>query len=216
MSLIPHALLFQTQQRIKQIKPSKQPWNRALSADHRLGDLNGLDGQPLFADLRVGWNEDGILFNALVESKRQALKCDPAKPLGSDGLQLWIDTRNTPGVHRANRFCHMFCAMPAGGGKNKQQPSVRQLEIPRCREASPLADEKSLRCKSKVSDEGYSLYVWIPADSLNGYDPEQSAVLGFYYAIQDAELGTQTMGIGSEFPYHSDPSLWQSLEMRSE
>jgi hypothetical protein len=213
MSLIPHALLFQTRQRLKKLKPSKQVLNRALSDDYRLADMNGLDRQPLFADVRAGWNEAGLLFNVLVAGKKKKLRCDPEKPLESDGLQLWIDTRNTPGVHRANRFCHLFCALPTGAGKHKQEPSARQLEIPRCRESSPIASANSFRSKSKMTGEGYSSSLWIPSDSLNGFDPDQSPILGFYYAVFDNELGTQTLGIGQEFPYHSDPSLWQSLEL---
>ncbi|HUG19222.1 MAG TPA: hypothetical protein VMM56_09615 [Planctomycetaceae bacterium] len=213
LSLIPHALLFQTRQRLKKIKASKQIWDRALADDYRLADLSGLDSHPVFADFRAGWNDDGLLFNVLVAGKKNKVRCDSEQPLESDGLQLWIDTRNTPGVHRANRFCHLFCALPAGSGKNKQQPSARQLEIPRCREAAPLASAESLRCKSNINHEGYSLSLWIPAESLNGFDPDQSPLLGFYYAILDNELGLQTLGIGQEFPYHSDPSLWQCLEL---
>lgn len=213
LSLIPHTLLFQTRQRLKKIKASKQVWNRALSNEYRLADMNALDNRPAFADFRAGWNDDGLLFNVLVAGKKDKIKCDSEKPLVSDGLQLWIDTRNTPGVHRANRFCHLFCVLPTGSGKNKQEPSARQLEIPRCRETAPMDASESLRCKSSIYDDGYSLSLWIPAESLNGFDPDQSPVLGFYYAVFDNELGTQTLGLGQEFPYHSDPSLWQSLEL---
>jgi hypothetical protein len=148
-----------------------------------------------------------------VASKKKKLKCDTENPLESDGLQLWIDTRNTPGVHRANRFCHLFYALPIGSGKNGQLSSARQIEIPRCRETSPIASFDSLRCSSKIVDDGYTLTLWIPSDALNGFDPDQSSTLGFYFAVRDSELGTQTFGLGKEFPYLNDPSLWQSLEM---
>jgi hypothetical protein len=216
MRLIPHALLFQTRQRIKKLKAGKQVWNRSLTDSYRLDDLNGLDNRPRFAELRAGWSENGLLFNVEVVGKEHPLQSDPQQPLSSDGLQLWIDTRNTPGVHRANRFCHLICASPSGGGKNREQPWVRQLEIPRCREASPLAGPDAFRCRSKLNKDGYSIALWIPADALNGFDPEQSPILGFYCALRDEELGTQTFGLGDEFPYQSDPSLWQSLELAAD
>ena len=214
MSLIPHGLLFETRQRIARIAASQRSKLQPLDEQYRLRDQNGLDGRTVFADLRVGWNEAGLLFDLRVEGKQQAPLCDVDKPEGSDGLLLWIDTRNTPGVHRANRFCHLFCAQPTGAGKNRQSAFVVQQEIGRCREASPLANSSEMACESKLSKRGYSMTVWLGSKALNGFDPEQSPVLGFYYAVRDRELGTQTFGLGEEFPYRTDPTLWQSLEMK--
>ena len=55
---------------------------------------------------------------------------------------------------------------------------------------------------------------FLPAVVLNGFDPEQNPRLGFYYAIRDAELGEQTLTVGSDFPYADDPSLWSVLELK--
>ena len=48
---------------------------------------------------------------------------------------------------------------------------------------------------------------------LNGFDLEQSRRLGVFYAVRDAELGEQTLGVDAEFPFAEDPSLWSVLEL---
>jgi hypothetical protein len=60
---------------------------------------------------------------------------------------------------------------------------------------------------------GYILEGFLPAAVLNGFDPEQNPRLGVFYAVQDRELGEQTLGAGSEFPFAEDPSLWSVLEL---
>ncbi len=42
--------------------------------------------------------------------KRQTLWCRESVLESSDGLHLWIDTRNSRDVHRATRFCHRWCS----------------------------------------------------------------------------------------------------------
>ena len=48
---------------------------------------------------------------------------------------------------------------------------------------------------------------------LVGFDPAQHPQLGFHYTIRDSELGEQSLAVGSEFPYASDPSLWQTIQL---
>jgi hypothetical protein len=54
---------------------------------------------------------------------------------------------------------------------------------------------------------------FFPAAVLNGFDPDQNPKLGFYYAVRDAEHGDQVLGVGADFPYAEDPSLWAGLEL---
>ncbi|MBD3675419.1 MAG: hypothetical protein HUJ26_18040 [Planctomycetaceae bacterium] len=215
MSLIPNAFLFESQQTIQKLpkKPARRNSLKPLSGKYALDTLQTLDDFTPFARLSLGWHPEGLQIDCRVEGKQGALKCDPDQPTTSDGLHLWIDTRNTPGVHRANRFCHQISVWPSGGGKNKQEPIVQQVEIARCREKSPLADPELFWAKSTIEKTGYELSVWIPADALNGYDPEESPVCGFFYAVRDRELGLQTPSVGEEFPFASDPSLWHSIEL---
>jgi hypothetical protein len=184
-----------------------------LPEDCRLPDLGGLEGVTPLADVRVAWNEGGLGVSARVEGKRHPPDCDPDQPGESDGLSVWIDTRNTQSIHRAGRFCHWFVFLPAGGGKRGDQPVARQLRIPQARDEAPLADAGKLLVSCERDATGYRLEAWLPGDVLHGFDPEASPRLGFYYCVRDAELGEQFLTVGREFPFTHDPSLWTTLEL---
>lgn len=215
MSLIPNAFLFQSRQAIRKLsrKPARKSSLKPLKDQYFLESLQALDEFQPFAQLALGWHNEGLQITCSVTGKQQPLACDAKNLTTSDGLQLWIDTRNTPGVHRANRFCHQLIALPAGGGKKQTEPVVEQVEIARCREKSPIAGAETFWASSDIRSDGYDLSIWIPAANLNGFDPDQSPVCGFFYAVRDRELGVQTISVGDEFPYSNDPTLWHSIEL---
>ena len=67
--------------------------------------------------------------------------------------------------------------------------------------------------------DGYKLEAHIPGDCLNGIDPESGrsgSRIGFYYILEDRDLGRQSFSIGDDLPWHVDPSLWATavLEIR--
>lgn len=174
-----------------------------------------LDAASRFADVRLAWNEKGIALAVVVNGKTAAPQCDPAVPTESDGVQVWIDTRDTQSIHRAGRFCHHFCVLPSGGGNRKQDPIAIAVPIARAREDAPLVESPAIPVFAELSQTGYRLHAWFAAEVLNGFDPEATPRLGFYYAVRDSELGTQTLTVGDEFPYAHDPSVWSTLELTS-
>jgi hypothetical protein len=102
-----------------------------------------------------------------------------------------------------------------GGGLRKTDPIVRSLPIARAREDAWLPDSALIRVQSEASRAGYRLDAWFPAEVFVGFDPATNPKLGFHYAVHDSELGDQTLATGREFPYESDPSLWQTIELVS-
>lgn len=214
-SLLPHRFLFRYSFPVafeKQL-PRKGKKLLGLTDVHRLPDFGGLDDAPSFGELRMAWNEQGLAISALVRNKRQPLQCDPAAPDRSDGLQVWIDTRNTQSIHRASRFCHHFCLLPRGSGDKHDEPLAVHLQIARAKEATPTVNASDFLLSAEVARDGYLLEAWLPASVLHGYDPEAQNRLGFYYDLRDAELGEQTLSVGAEFPFAVDPSLWATLEL---
>jgi hypothetical protein len=184
-----------------------------LEPKYRLPSMGELDGRKSFADLRLGWNGQGLAFQLRVTGKSQTPWCRATRVGDSDGLQLWIDTRDTHTIHRASRYCHRFVFLPVGGGADETSPVARWLPINRAKDdpKQPGADE--LRVRSEQRAGGYTLEGLIPATALTGYDPEEYPRLGFCYAVVDRELGWQTLSIGPEFPIQEDPSLWGTLEL---
>jgi hypothetical protein len=163
--------------------------------------------------VRAAWNELGLYFSVNVTGKRSSLWCRDNKPEDSDGLQLFIDTRDTHNIHRASRFCHRFLFMPAGTGRQYLEPLADQLLVDRARENASPVRPGHLRVHAQKRADGYTMSVMIPAPALTGFNPQDNPRLGFTYWLLDRELGEQSFSCGSEFPFPSDPSLWGTLQL---
>lgn len=211
--LIPPRLLFRVSVPCLYKKPLWSAKGTQLGEEHRLLGLHELEGRPTLGDIRFAWSEEGIGFQLRVQGKRKPAWCHPNRMDGSDGLQIWIDTRDTHNIHRASRFCHRFAFLPAGGGRMKDQPVADQLLIDRARENPNPVRPDVFKIRSEKRVDGYLLEGLVPAEALTGFDPEEHPKLGFTYAIMDHERGEQTFTVGNELPYDADPSLWGTLEL---
>lgn len=179
----------------------------------RLNNFAEMDGQSNFADIRVAWNEGGLAFEVEVRGKQQPVMGDATKPRLSDGLSLWIDTRDTRTSHRATRFCHQFHFLPTGGVPDGDEPVFVQHKINRALLDAPLASADVVGFRSQIMASGYRMAIFLPAESLHGFDPEQNPRLGLFYLVRDGELGEQSLGAATELPISDDPSLWSLIEL---
>jgi hypothetical protein len=184
-----------------------------LPESARLNHFAGLDGQSSFADVRLAWNELGLGVQVSVNGKQQPAVGDADKPKSSDGLSLWIDTRDARASHRASRFCHHFLFIPSGGGPDKDEPFVAQAKINRAQQDSPAANLADVPLRYHRAKGGYRLEAFLPAAALSGFDPQEHPRLGVYYCVRDQELGDQFLSVGWDFPFADDPSLWEVLEL---
>lgn len=187
----------------------------SLPEECLLPALDELEQQKPFAQVRLAWNDAGFGIALTVAGRTRRPECIVSELPYSDRIEVWIDTRNAQAAHRASRFCHHFAMLPLGGGPKNASPVVRALPIPRAREESRLPDAELVKVQSDVSETSYTLEAWFPAESLVGFDPQTYPRMGFHYMIHDGELGQQTIAGGAEFPYESDPSLWQTVTLIS-
>ncbi len=195
-----------------------QPWSDvgaplALDESYRLPSFASLDGGPEGPQMRTAWNEAGLTFSLRVAGKRQTPWCRENRVDESDGLHIWIDTRDTHNIHRAGRFCHYFVFLPIGGGRG-DEPIAAQLLINRARENARPVGPRALRVRGQKQPDGYLLDAFIPADALTGFDPIEHPRLGFMYAVIDREIGVHTFACPPEFPFRDDPSVWVTLELK--
>lgn len=211
--LIPPRSLFRFSARCQYRQPVWGAQGAGLDESYRLPPLSVLDGGEPYAEVRVGWSEQGMAIWARVSGKRRAPFCDERRLTESDGLQVWVDTRDTHNVHRASRFCHRFVCLPFGGGRKRNEPVADQLLINRARENARPVRPGDLKCRSEQRVDGYMLELFLPAAALTGFDPAEHPRLGFTYAVLDQELGEQALTVGGELPYDEDPSLWATLEL---
>jgi hypothetical protein len=208
----------------------------SLDEKHRLLGLAELEGKAVWADVRAAWSEAGVAFAVQVQGKSQPPWTHVARPEDSDGLHVWIDTRDVHDVHRAGRFCHRFAflagsKLPGGvSGERRQPVGVRRpaakktapppfptmaewLPINRAREQPRVVSPIALQARCRWLADGYLLEAFVPAEALTGFDPAEHPRLGFTYAVLDRELGEQSFGVGRPMPYQEDPSLWATLEL---
>ena len=212
-SLLPERFLFRFAVPCRYRKVFWADSGIGLDESHRLPGLAELEGRAAPADVRAAWNETGLAFSVRVAGKKQKPWRRASRVEDSDGLQLWIDTRDVHNIHRATRFCHWFVFLPQGGARGTGKPTAGMLPIHRARDAPNPVSAGRLKVRSEKRVDGYLLETFIPADALTGFDPAEHPRLGFTYAVLDRELGEQTFGAGSPMPYQEDPSLWATLEL---
>jgi hypothetical protein len=215
MSLVPNRFLFRLTQPCLYIRDLPRPGEDLLDLPERCRVDNhaAMDELQNFADVRMAWNERGLALQVEVRGKEKAPAGDAARPRHSDGATLWLDTRDARTSHRASQFCHQFHFLAAGGGPDKELPAFAQSKINRAARDAAFAAPAAVQFQCVVHGSRYRIEAFLPAEALHGWDPEQNPRLGFFYAVQDQELGLQLSGAGADFPYAEDPSLWAVLEL---
>jgi hypothetical protein len=216
MTLLPHRFLFRVAYPCRYFKDMPADEDDSLidlPESCRIDNFAAMDEARNFADVRLAWNELGIGLQVEVRGKSEVPRGDAARPRSSDGVTLWIDTRDGRTSHRASRYCHQFHFLPAGGGSERDEPVVAQAKINRALQDAPLSPPTAIPFRCERIRGGYRIEAFLPAAVLNGYDSEQTPRLGVYYAVRDAELGEQVLSVGTDFPFGEDPSLWSVLEL---
>jgi hypothetical protein len=216
MSLVPYRFLFRVAYPCRYVKgiPAEDADRLLDLADVcRIDNFAAMEERKNFADVRLAWNEFGLGVQVEVKGKDELAQGSSNRLRGSDGLTLWIDTRDARTSHRASRYCHQFHFLPTGGGPDGDEPVFSQVKINRALQDAPLCSAGSVPLRCVQTAQGYLLEAFLPAAVLNGFDPEQNPRLGFFYVVKDTELGEQVLSVGPDFPYWEDPSLWSVLEL---
>ena len=214
--LLPASFLFRYAVPCFRLPEGTGSSNSVLGEAYRLPNFTPLDGGPEGPEFRIGWNEAGLSIWLQVTGKRQLPWCRADRIEDSDGLHVWIDTRDTHNIHRAGKFCHCFVFLPTGGGSRLADPVAEQLWINRARENARPIRPGMIRAEAQKQKDGYALTAQISAAALTGFDPVEHPRLGFTYCIVDREIGLRTFNCGPEFPFRDDPSVWATLELVKE
>ena len=159
-------------------------------------------------DIRIAYGDSGIGLAASIRGRQATAWCRQSRPEDSDGIGFWIDTRSSPGIHRATKFCHRFLLMPAGGGDDHRSACVVWLPIRRARVNPKVVRLEKIRVHAIERHDGYDLSAFFPASELTGYDPANQPTLSIHLSVADQHAGNQSMTIGPPYPVDEDPSLW--------
>lgn len=209
-SLVPNRFLFKIEFPLRRAKKGL-PIDGDVSAwgeQYALPPMCTIDGQAPFGQVYGAWNEGGLYVGCRVEGKTRAVKCDPANFRNSDCLRVMTDMRDTRDIRRASRFCQHFYFLPAGGGAKGREACGGSAKIARAMQDAPAVSPSDLLVASVVSKGGYSITAHVPARVLAGFDPVENPRIGFYYMLEDTELGQQALTIGDDLNWWIDPSTW--------
>lgn len=173
-----------------------------------LPDLCRIDGQDPFAKVWAAWNETGLFIAAQVAGRTKSLQCDPQKFWRADNVRICTDMRDNRTIKRANRYCQQFYFLPIGAGKKQRDPIAGSAPINRAVEQAPHVPAGRIRIAASVTKSSYKLEAQIPAEILSGFDPAEHPRIGFYYIIEDTQLGQQYLTVGDDLYWFVDPSTW--------
>jgi hypothetical protein len=184
-----------------------------LPAAASLPDFAELEGNGSWAQVRIGWNSRGIAFVIRAQGVSDE-QLEVGRPDGFAEAHFWIDTRDTRDVSRATRFCHHFVInlvkkAPRGG----LTAAVAQRPIARATADAPIYRGDRVSAVADLAKGNWALSLFLPAEALYGYDPDNNRRLGFAYQISDRIRPDQFLGVGREFPLGENPSLWATLEL---
>ncbi|MBX3423842.1 MAG: hypothetical protein KF752_19980 [Pirellulaceae bacterium] len=172
-----------------------------------------LGGGNRFAQVRVAVGTNAMFFQVDVQGKTTLPWCRDSRLEDSDGLHLWIDTRPSREIHRATRFCHRFGLLPLGRGPKADLPYFGWTSINRARANSPMPPDELMSIRSRVADGKYRIVAALHFDALHGLNLEDFPTIGFYFAVQDRELGMHCLTHRLEAAVTENPSLWTELVM---
>lgn len=175
---------------------------------YALPDTSFLCHEKSFAEVAMGWSEDGLAFQAKV--KASPIQSSFPSIENGDSIELMIDTRDLKSAGFNTRFCHHFFFLP----QTIEGHTAGEITRFRTEDIHPLCDPSDLYSQAKVAGKEYAVKIFIPAKCLLGYDPRQFDRLGFTYRINRFSGASQHFSVVTEeYPIDQQPSLWSSIRL---
>lgn len=202
---------FQIGIECKRLPPDKQaPFSLTMKnyQKYLLPDLSTLNGSDRFAKVALGWSPDGLELFSYVDVP-YARAYYPQFEKG-DSFELCIDTRDVKTSGYNTRFCHHFVFLPEA----VEGISAAEITKFRTEDAHELCLSSDLQVKSTLKSNHYLLQCFIPAQCLQGYDPDQFERLGMTYRVNRSVGSPEQFSVlAEEFKFQEQPSLWASVRL---
>lgn len=182
--------------------------NSTNMGQYVLPDTSVLCHEEHFANVAMGWNEEGIECMCVVHKKFE----DAFYPdvIRGDSVEIFFDTRDVKSSGYNTRFCHHFFFLP----EEVDGHQVGELTHFRTEDRHVLCDAETLDVKVHFKKNSYILSCFIPRTSLFGYDSEQFDRLGFSYRINRPYWESQHFAVVTEdYKLEQQPSLWSSIRL---
>lgn len=173
-----------------------------------LPNTTALCSEEHFADVAMGWNREGLIFDINVLHPFQNVSFPEITE--GDSIELFIDTRDIKTSGFNTRFCHHFFFLPEAMSGHQAGEITRF----RTEDAHAHCDPHDLVVKAHIKSNSYNLQIFIPSQCLHGYDPDQSDRIGFTYRINRPDGPPQHFSaVSEEYQIEQQPSLWSSVKL---
>lgn len=191
--------------------PSKELFPNLTSRNYQkylFPDTSALCSQETFAEVAMGWNQEGIaVFANIKREYQQAYYPEVAQ---GDSLELFFDTRDVKTSGYNTRFCHHFFFLPEA----VEGHLAGEITRFRTEDIHEHCDPNDLILKPQIKKGSYQLHIFIPSQCLCGYDPEQFDRLGFTYRVNRVAGNPQHFSVTTaDYQLEQQPSLWSSLRL---
>ena len=177
-------------------------------AKYQLPNTSALCLEETFAELSMGWHQQGI--ELLITCQIPFQKAFYPNLTEGDSVELFFDTRDVKTTGFNTRFCHHFFFLPT----KVDEHLAGEMTHFRTEDSHLLSDPNELKIRSTFKANSYSMAIFVSNQALHGYDPDQFNRLGFTYRINRASGNPQHFSaLSREYQIEQQPSLWASLKL---
>lgn len=179
-----------------------------IDGKHLLPDTSALCHEEHFANVALGWNEEGIELLCQVEKKFEEVRYPDV--VQGDSVEVFIDTRDVKTSGHNTRFCHHFFFLPEAV-EGQQAGEITHF---RTEDTHTLCDPNDLWTETTMQPGEYVLHCFIPKGCLYGYDPSQFDRMGFSYRINRPRWESQHFSVVTDdYQLEQQPSLWSRMRL---
>jgi hypothetical protein len=187
---------------------SSSKTSKLFRKSHILPDTSELLGEESFAEIAMGWSEEGLFFEAFIKKPFDKVLYPEFRK--GDSLELLIDTRDLKTAGFVTKFCHHFLILP----KEIEGEVSQEITHFRTEDAHVPCDASDIKVEASFDRKDYRLKIFLPSHCLHGYDPASFDRIGFTYRINRFEGEAQHFSVSSdEFVVEQNPSLWSSIKL---
>jgi len=186
----------------------KKTNKKKLDSSYLLVDFEKYKRKKTFANIALGWSNNGIFLKIDVNEKIKEISKNYRK---GDSVELFFDTRDVKNKNYFSRFCHHFVFYPS------PVDNIHAKEVTRfhSEDVHSLCREEDLFVDVIQKKYLYEMFVVIPKRCLYGFDPKRFNRLGFTYQINRYENSPQVFTASAdEFKIDRNPSVWASLILK--
>lgn len=184
--------------------------------------------------MRGAWHERGLMFEFDLNSTLPNAKQSGAFKSNTDAratgrfLHLFIDTRGSSGIKRANHYCYRFRfdsppldsgkGVGSGKGADASKGGIvlngRNTSILKASEDPPKVPDEDLLCQiSQVSKTQERWRIFIRGTKLYGYNPIEFPEIGFFFCCYDSLNTSIHLARSASSRFQEDPSLWCRVKL---